>query len=182
MMEDAKAPADDIRLPKIDAGAVFELNLSKGIKDSEGNEIMSDLVAVDMAGVPELVGKDYKEMDKWGNKADPEFIANPDNLSFSAKMNTLFVGEDSGLHANNYVWAFNVETRKLSRILSTPIGAESTGLQVVDNIGGHAYVMSNHQHRGERIDIADEGLKAALEKSIDKQKASVGYIEGLPGM
>jgi len=182
MMEDPKAPADDIRLPKLNAGATYELNLSSGIKDSDGNTIASDLVAIDMAGVPELVGKDYADMDKWGNKADPNRVANPDNLFFSPKMNTLFIGEDSGLHANNYVWAFNVETRKLSRILSVPIGAESTGLQVVDNLGGHAYIMSNHQHRGERIDVADKTLRTALAKSVDKQKASVGYIEGLPGM
>jgi hypothetical protein len=47
------------------------------------------------------------------------------------------------MHANNFVWAFNVDTRKLARILSVPIGAEATGLQVVDNIDGHGYVMSN---------------------------------------
>lgn len=182
MMEDPKGPADDIRLPKINAGATFELNLAAGVKDTDGTPIASNLVAVDMAGVAELVGKDLAEMDKWGNKADPERVANPDNLFFSSKMRTLFIGEDSGLHANNYVWAFNVDTRKLSRILSVPMGAEATGLQVVDNMGGHAYIMSNHQHRGERIDVADLGLKAALEKSIDTQKASVGYLEGLPGM
>jgi len=182
MMAEPDGPADDIRLPKLNAGATYELNLTRGVKDSDGNAIPSNLVATAMEAIPELVGRDLKKMDSLGNKADPNRVANPDNLFFSQKMHTLFIGEDSGLHANNFVWAFNVDTRKLSRILSVTMGGEATGLQVVDNIGGHAYVMSNHQHRGERIEVADSGLKAKLEAAIDKQKASVGYLQGIPGL
>ncbi len=112
----------------------------------------------------------------------PDKIANPDNLSFSPAMHTLFIGEDSGMHANNFVWAFNVETRKLARILSVPMGAEATGLQVVDNINGHGYVMSNYQHAGERIDIKDEALKAEVENLTDRFTTAIGYIGGLPGV
>ena len=64
-----------------------------------------------------------------GNIANPEKIANPDNVFFSNKMRTLFVGEDSGTHVNNFLWAYNVDTGKLTRILSQASGAESTGLQ-----------------------------------------------------
>jgi len=182
MMTEPGAAVDDIRLPKLNAGATYELNLSRDVKDSDGNAIPSALVATTMAAVPELIGRDLKEMDGLGNKADPDRVANPDNLFFSPKMQTLFIGEDSGLHANNFVWAFNVNTRKLSRILSVTMGGESTGLQVVDNLGGQAYVMSNHQHRGERIEVADAALKAKLQGMIDKQKASVGYLQGIPGL
>jgi secreted PhoX family phosphatase len=175
-------PKDDVRIPELKAGGVYELSLEDGVKDSDGQPIDGDWVATRMAGVPELMGVDLAEMDDLGNTADPDKIANPDNLSFSPAMRTLFIGEDSGMHANNFVWAFNVDTRKLSRILSVPMGAEATGLQVVDNINGHGYVMSNYQHAGERIDIKDEALKTEVENLTDRFKTAIGYVGGLPGV
>jgi hypothetical protein len=175
-------PKDDVRIPKLEAGGVYELSLQDGVVDSEGQPIDSAWVAARMAGVPELMGVDLAEMDALGNTADPDKVANPDNLSFSQGMRTLFVGEDSGMHANNFVWAFNVDTRKLSRILSVPMGGEATGLQVTDNINDHAYVMSNYQHAGERINIKDEALKAEVESLTDRFKAAIGYLGGLPGV
>ncbi len=175
-------PKDDVRIPALKAGGTYELSLQDGVVDSKGQPIASDWVATRMAGVPELMGVDLAEMDALGNTADPNKIANPDNLSFSPGMRTLFIGEDSGTHANNFVWAFNVDTRKLSRILSVPMGAEATGLQVVDNINGHGYVMSNYQHAAERIDIKDEALKAEVESLSDRFTTAIGYIGGLPGV
>lgn len=34
--------------------------------------------------------------DALGKKADPERVANPDNLKFSEKLRMLFIGKDSG--------------------------------------------------------------------------------------
>jgi secreted PhoX family phosphatase len=175
-------PKDEVRIPELKAGGVYALSLGDNVKDSDGQPIESDWAATRMAGVPELMGVDLAEMDALGNSAAPDKVANPDNLSFSPAMRTLFVGEDSGMHANNFVWAFNVDTRKLARILSVPIGAEATGLQVVDNINGHGYVMSNYQHAGERIDIKDQALKAEVENLTDRFVAAIGYIGGLPGV
>ena len=62
--------------------------------------------------------------DALGNLATADKIANPDNLKFSEKMRTLFIGEDSSQHVNNFLWAYNVDTKELSRLLSTPAGAE----------------------------------------------------------
>ena len=31
-------------------------------------------------------------------------------------MRTLFIGEDSGQHVNNFLWAYNVDTKALSRM------------------------------------------------------------------
>jgi secreted PhoX family phosphatase len=86
--------------------------------------------------------------DALGNLANADKIANPDNLKFSEKMRTLFIGEDSGMHVNNFLWAYNVDTKTLSRV-SVPAGAESTGLHAVDEINGWTYVMSNFQHPGD---------------------------------
>jgi hypothetical protein len=121
--------------------------------------------------------------DAVGNTAEVDRIANPDNIKYSEKMRTLFIGEDSSTaHINNFLWAYNVDTGKLSRILSLPAGAESTGLQVLDDLNGHAYLMSNYQHPGDFSVNIDLALKGELEPMIDKYKAGIGYLGGLPGL
>ena len=78
-------------------------------------------------------------------------VASPDNLSYSEAMRTLFIGEDSGKHTNNFVWAYNVDTKELERILSVPAGAEATGLFAADDRNGFSYIFSNFQHPGDEI-------------------------------
>ena len=74
-------------------------------------------------------------------------VASPDNLSYSEAMRTLFIGEDSSKHTNNFVWAYNVDTKELERILSVPAGAEATGLfAVMTAMVSHIFlVISNTQ-------------------------------------
>jgi uncharacterized protein len=129
------------------AGMVYQWPLRGGQADTDGAAIASDWVPV--SGSALLLGEDLAAPDALGNLAHPDRIANPDNLKFSEKMRTLFIGEDSGLHVNNFLWAYNVDTKELARILSTPAGAESTGLQAVDDLHGFSYVMSNFQHPGD---------------------------------
>jgi hypothetical protein len=179
-MEDKPAdPANDIRIPVNGAGAVYEIDLKGGQADSAGDYIHSGYVGVAMRGL--VLGATIPK-DAVGNTADVNRIASPDNIKYSEKMRTLFIGEDSGLHVNNFLWAYNVDTGDLSRILSLPAGAESTGLQVVDDINGFSYVMSNYQHAGDFTSTTNPALKTALEPLIDKYKAGIGYIGGLPGL
>lgn len=177
MKTDATAPTDHIQVPKLSAGAIYELTLDKGRTDTAGNAISSDYAAATMAGL--VLGEDIAA-DEVGNTANPDKIANPDNLKFSEKMRTLFIGEDSGMHVNNFLWAYNVDTKKLSRLMSLVSGAESTGLQVLDDLNGFAYIMSNYQHAGDYISTINAKIKAGLDALIDKKKAQVGYISGLP--
>ncbi|MGO0062711.1 PhoX family protein [Brevibacillus fluminis] len=186
MEKDSKGedPQDDIRLQKIKAGATYELAMKGKQKDSNGRSIKSDYVAATMKAL--VVGEDLPKADEFGNTAVVDKVANPDNLSYSEDMRTLFIGEDSGMHANNFVWAYNVDTKKLSRVLSVPSGAEATGLQVVDNVNGFTYVMSNLQHPGDEMILPDP-LKAEVEKYINenfdkKRSGMIGYISGIPGM
>jgi len=181
-MSDGKS---GIEVTPIEAGAVYRLPLEGGREDRSGAAIDSDWVPIAMVTVPDLVGRDLAEPDAVGNKADPETIANPDNIKFSERLRTLFVGEDSGNHVNNFLWAYNVDTRKLARILSCPAGAESTGLQAVDDLNGFAYVMSNFQHPGDWEDGLHDKVKHALAPLVDanyrkRRSAAVGYIHGLP--
>jgi hypothetical protein len=180
MTEDATAPVDHIKLKKINAGATFTLDMKAGQKDTAGAAIPSDYVATSMYVEPALLGEDIA-VDALGNTANPDKIANTDNLFFAEKMRTLFVGEDSGTHVNNFVWAYNVDTKKLSRVLSTPVGAESTGLQVVEDMNGYAYVMSNTQHHGDWATGKNAEVDKAL-ATIDKFDAGFGYIGGLPAV
>lgn len=169
---------------KISAGAVFEAPLSGGHRDSSGQTIDSQWVPTKVQPVKALVGKDIKPADAEGNTADLNHIANPDNLKYSEALRTLFIGEDSGMHVNNVVWAYNLDSQELTRVLTVPAGAECTGLEAIDNRNGHAYILSNFQHAGDRkFTPAQADLAQAVAKNWgNNTQAAVGYIAGVPCM
>jgi len=74
-------------------------------------------------------------------------IANPDNLSFIAEQNILLIGEDTGDgHQNDAVWSYDLDNSTLTRIMTTPYGAETTSLYYYPNVGGYGYVVTVVQH------------------------------------
>jgi len=178
----ANVPGNGISVPKqLVAGAVMALNLRGGQKDTQGNAINSEWMPVDTKAL--LAGEDISA-DALGNTANPNNIANPDNLKFSEKLRTLFIGEDSSQHVNNFLWAYNVDTKQLSRVMSVPAGGESTGLHAVDEINGFTYIMSNFQHAGDWGSIHSK-VKDQLDPLIranykDKFGSAVGYLTGTP--
>jgi hypothetical protein len=171
-------PGNGISIPKaLNAGAVMALTLAGGQKDLGGAAINSEWMPVDLKAL--LTGEDIAA-DTLGNTANPERIGNPDNLKFSEKMRTLFIGEDSGQHVNNFLWAYNVDTKVLSRLMSIPAGGESTGLHAVDELNGWTYIMSNFQHAGDWGGIHN-AVKGTLDPLVranykDKFGAAVGYL------
>jgi len=177
--------AGDIRLPQNDGGAVYELTLIDGHEAG----IDSRFVASAMKSVPALLGgwlgKDdngQEKKDAEGNRCEQDKVCGPDNLKFSPASRTLFIGEDTSRRNNNYVWAYNVDHRRLARILSTPMGAEAAGLQIVENAHGYSYIMSNFQHTGEDVNKnyigRDKDLVIAKlnEKWHTLHRAAIGYI------
>ena len=176
---------NNVKFKKLVAGIVMQHKLAGGQKDDTGAAINSDWVPTESSVL--LAGADIAP-DALGNTAAMDKIASPDNLKFSEKLRTLFIGEDSGNHLNNYLWAYNLDTKKLERLLSTPAGAESTGLHAVDEINGWTYVASNFQHPGDewyRFAKIDAGLQAKIDSAIDKAygdkfSASVGYLTVTP--
>ena len=163
------------------AGAVMALNLRGGQKDLAGAVIHSDWMPADTRAL--ITGEDISA-DALGNTANPNRIANPDNLKFSEKLRTLFIGEDSSQHVNNFLWAYNVDTKVLSRLMSVPAGGESTGLHAVDEVHGWMYIMSNFQHPGDW-----GGIHSVVKDTLDplikanyknKFGAAVGYLTGMP--
>lgn len=181
MLADASFAKDDIRVAKNSCGATYEITLAGGQKDTDGNVINSEYVGVSIMAPTGLVGEPIAT-DANGNTCHPDKIANTDNVFFSEKMRTLFIGEDSGTHTNNFVWAYNVDTKNLARILSVPAGAECTGLQVVENENGHAYIMSNSQHHADFTSTTPDTYKTVLGTMINKTDANFGYIGGIPGL
>jgi hypothetical protein len=169
-----------VSIPKaLNAGAVMALKLAGGQKDLGGAAIDSAWMPVDLKAL--LTGEDIAA-DALGNTANPDRIGNPDNLKFSEKMRTLFIGEDSGQHVNNFLWAYNVDTKVLSRLMSIPAGGESTGLHAVDELNGWTYIMSNFQHAGDWGGIHNV-VKTTLDPLLranykDKFGAAVGYLTG----
>ena len=167
-----------VSIPKaLNAGAVMALNLKGGLKDTAGATINSEWMPVDTKAL--ITGEDIAA-DALGNTANPEKIANPDNLKYSEALRTLFIGEDSGQHVNNFLWAYNIDTKVLSRIMSIPAGGESTGLHAVDELNGWTYIMNNFQHAGDWGGIHNT-VKSTLDPLIkanykDKFGAAVGYL------
>lgn len=178
----ANNAATGISLDKaIVAGGILAHTLAGSQQDTSG-------AAIDSEWVPALtrflmLGEDISA-DALGNTANPDKVANPDNLKFSEKLRTLFIGEDSSQHVNNFLWAYNVDTQKLSRLMSVPAGGESTGLHAVDSINGWTYIMSNFQHAGDWGSIHST-VKTTLDPLIranykDRFGAAVGYLTGAP--
>lgn len=173
------AVQDDIQLEKRESGATFEIDLGRA------KGINSRYVPTNMQAL--VIGEDLAKPDAYGNTANPNLVSNPDNLAYSATSNTLFIGEDSSLHTNNFVWAYNLKTKKLSRILSVPVGAEATGLRSLDRVGGYSYLLSNYQHPGEGLNgkqitaVDPKKLEQAMQEGVGIQKTGgVGYLSGLP--
>jgi secreted PhoX family phosphatase len=185
MKADATAPADHIQVAKLNAGATYTMDLTSGQKTINGGEaINSNHVPTKIYAEAGLTGEDIA-VDAFGNTANPNKIANTDNVFFSEKMRTLFIGEDSGTHVNNYVWAYNVDTKKLTRIMSAVAGAENTGLQVIDNLNGKgAYIMGNTQHWSDFPGTVPAELAAQLVAKIGNgvNQGGFGYIGGLPAI
>lgn len=169
----------------IKAGGILAHDMKGAQADDQGKAIQSEWVAHQSHML--LMGEDIlADQDPLGigNTAHPEKIASPDNLKFSEALRTLFIGEDSGNHVNNYLWAYNVEKKQLDRILSTPAGAESTGLHAVDSIHGWTYIMSNFQHAGDWGSLhkkVQEKLDPMIRANFDNRfAAEVGYITADP--
>jgi secreted PhoX family phosphatase len=189
--ENGERPQDDIHLTDdpndLNCGIVYESNVTGHQKDTSGDRIRSRWVAVDMhalvTGAQKPAGQSVGKYDK----CDTEKMANPDNIKYSEEMRTLFIGEDSGNHFNNFLWAYNIKKGSLVRLASNRAGAEWTGLQAVDNMNGYAYIMSNIQHPGAADDLG--GYQTVLEADginfeefradID-QRGTIGYLGGIP--
>lgn len=166
-----KGGYNDIRLPANKCGVVYGLDV--GVNDNIG----SQYVAKNMYGVVNGIPHKYaKDGDYANNSCDINGIANPDNVTFIPGRDTLIIGEDTGSgHQNDVIWAYNINTQSLTRILSTPYGSETTSPYFYPNINGFAYLMAVIQHPyGESDEDKAQGAN-------DKM-GYTGYVGPMPAM
>ncbi|NEV62058.1 PhoX family protein [Thiorhodococcus minor] len=164
-----------IRLEKNKCGAVYGLNLKGEISDTDASPIDSRYVAYNMWGLIAGTPVDYSGTELSENSCDVDGIASPDNITYLPKYKSLVIGEDTSAHQNDYVWSFDLNTRELTRIATTPYGAETTSPFWHANIGGYGYLTLVTQHPyGE----SDED-KA---QSPDDKESHVGYIGPFPAL
>lgn len=175
---------DHIRLKEVRAGAVYALPVAGGQKDSDGNAIASEFVPVGMSVPKGLLGVDLAKADALGNKSDPNYVAGPDNLYWSSAYKTLFIGEDTSRHTANVLWAWQDGMEKPVRLLTGPAGAELTGLRIHENVGGHAYALTNAQHVGDfepgENPVLQQAMMLINAKWAKRHMAPIGYVSGLP--
>lgn len=111
--------------------------------------------------------------DASGNSCKLDNISMPDNLTFIPNTNTLIIGEDTSYHQNDMIWAYNLTSKKLTRIQTTPYGSETTSPYYYPDINGFGYLMSVVQHPfGE----SDEDKV----KNPDEKRAYTGYVGPFP--
>lgn len=170
---------NDIKLSKNSCGAVYAMDItaaSQVAKDSLGANINSAYVVknthAEVIGMPASyeAGSDFEAYTCSANG-----IANPDNVTYLAGKNTLVIGEDTGDHPNDFVWSYDLTTKKLTRIVSTPYGSETTSPYWYD-INGFGYLSLVTQHPfGETnsgdVDYALKGIATEVQK-----QSSVGVV------
>ena len=168
---------------KSTAGYVLQHKLCGGQQDDTGTAINSEWVPTETSLL--LAGEQLSAPDALGNTDAAGKISQPDNLKYSEKLRTLFIGEDSGQHVNNFMWGYSVDSGKLERLLSCPAGAESTGLHGVEDLNGWTYILSSFQHAGEYTDATVQAVRSAVDAEINKNyknkvAATVGYVTATP--
>ncbi len=167
--EDVGGP-NAIHVPRNDCGGVYSLAVGGTQRDTNNQPIASSYVARSITGL--VVGKPVTGDAK--NTCDINGLANPDNVTYLPRYNTLVIGEDTGSgHQNDAVWSMDLKTGKLDRILTTPYGSETTSPYWYSDIGGFGYLMTVAQHPYGESD-------QTVPHTPDEERAYTGYVGPFP--
>ena len=148
--------ANDIKLKFNTCGAVYAydvggaegidskyvLKRAQGLLSGRMTQAI-DPMSIDSASIPAYAA----DSPFVNSTCDIDGIANPDNLTFVPGRNVLIIGEDStDGHQNDAVWTYDLERKELTRILTTPYGAETTSVYYYPDFAGNSYIVSVVQH------------------------------------
>jgi len=122
------------------------------------------------ASDPQVAGFEAK------NSCHIDGISEPDNVTYVSGYDMLVIGEDTGSgHQNDAIWAYDFATEKLTRILTTPYGSETTSPYWYPNINGWSYLTTVVQHPyGESDSNQNTGAGEA--------RAYTGYVGPFPAV
>jgi len=148
--------SNDIRLPHNICGAVYALDILPLHGSDTNNQIInSRFVVGNMNGI--LTGTPDSSVA--GNVCDVNGISNPDNVTYLQGSDLLVIGEDTSKHENNMVWAYNVVSKELTRILTTPLDAETTSPFWHKDVNGFGYMTVVSQHPMDDVEGASDADK-----------------------
>ncbi|MEW6765959.1 MAG: alkaline phosphatase PhoX [Pseudomonadota bacterium] len=155
-----------VKVTKNKCGVVYELDVDTNYSATT----MKGLVA----GTPTTYDASSPYV---GNTCDVNGLANPDNVTVMPGYDTLIIGEDTGSgHQNDLIWSFNLKTKALTRIQTTPYGSETTSPYFYPNINGFGYLMSVIQHP------YGESDKTEVFDGSAERRAYTGYVGPFPAM
>ncbi|MGP2656471.1 choice-of-anchor I family protein [Malaciobacter sp. WC5094] len=160
---------NDIKVEKNKCGAIYSLDVNtETAKDTTDNTIDSEYVVKNMNAILTGTQTTYDSGSIYANNTcDVNGISNPDNVTFLENSDILMIGEDTGKHENNVVWAYNVKTKELTRTFTTPLDAETTSPFWYNNLAnGYGYLSVVTQHPMED----QEGATLAQKQS------TIGYV------
>jgi len=162
---------NDINIAENLCGAVYQLDVT--------NEYVTYNMKTLIAGA----SKTYNN----GVQCDLDKIGMPDNVAMGPTNDYLLIGEDSDwlassksgttsskVHRNDVLWAYDLKNSKLTRILSSPVGAEVTSPYYYRNINGWDYITAVIQHPYNESDTDQ-----AAWDSLDR-RAIFGVIGPIP--
>jgi secreted PhoX family phosphatase len=154
---------NDIQLPSNYCGGVYALDVATGSsKDTSDIAINSAYVVENMNAI--ITGTEDESVA--GNSCDVNGISNPDNVSYLAGSNILTIGEDTSKHENNMIWTLNVKSGELTRIMTTPLDAETTSPFWYKDVNGFGYMTAVAQHP----------MEDAVGATADDKQSKVGVI------
>lgn len=145
---------DDIRLEYNPCGCVYEIVLEKNYD--------SKVILPLLCGVPTPTDK--------VNSCSVDSIASPDNLALIPEQQILIIGEDTANHQNDMLWAYELDTRKLTRVATSPYGSEFTSTDWYE-IGDFGYLTAVVQHP-----YGESDEKKIVEAESTGRAGTVGYI------
>ena len=170
----------DIRLNENKCGAVYALDvpgMNETSYDSKQNEIASNYVVKNMYGLVAGSPASYPEGSAYESyDCSVNGISEPDNLTYLAGQNILTIGEDTGYHPNDFVWAYDVETESLTRILSTPYGSETTSPFWHADVNGYGYLTVVTQHPFGEVSSGDSEYGLVGEATDAQKESFVGVV------
>lgn len=176
-MSDTKG---DIKVENNSCGAVYALDISKDnetIYDSTKMKIDSSYVVKNTAAHIVGLPMTYKADSVYAAyTCSADGIANPDNLTYLKDKDILVIGEDTDAHPNDFLWSYDVVSKKLIRIASTPYGSETTSPFWYKDINGFGYLSLVVQHPFGEISATNKDFELTKTATDNQKRSSVGVV------
>jgi secreted PhoX family phosphatase len=166
-MSDGRGHLD---VPANPCGVVYAGELLPDQRDTTGAPMPTAFTQVRLA--PFVAGTPLDD----GKRCDPGGIAGPDNITYLPGYDQLVVAEDTSLHEQAFLWAFDRQGVGRRLMVAPPFG-EFTGVHWVNDLGGFGYLNVTVQHPWSEGDVVmPEGIGA------DDQRTFTGVLGPFPAL